>query len=66
MSASAKEPFSNEQLRLGPIEAIEVFTTTPPGDRPVAEALDTRTVPFEEIKDLIGRRPVDRAPIEPV
>jgi hypothetical protein len=64
--STMQEPAPVEQIRLGPIRTVKVFTPPVPADRPVAEALGTQSVPFDEIKHLISSKPLERAtPTEP-
>ena len=54
--------FPGEQIRPGPIKSCKVATTSPRADQPVAESVVIQTVPFDEIKHLISKKPLFRAP----
>ena len=59
-----REPFSVEELRLGPIKEVAVFTSLPPEGVPVTDALGHQSLPFDQIKDLVADKPLVRAPFE--
>ncbi len=57
-----REQFPYEQLRIGPITACHVQVTEAPSGQPVAVTAVIRELPFDQIKDLIGTKPLFRAP----
>ena len=57
-----RESFPYEQLRIGPITACHVQACEAPSGQPVTDTVDTRELPFDQIKDLIGTKPLLRAP----
>ena len=61
---NSEHPFSVEELRLGPIAAVEVFTGAAPLGVPLGETLDHRNLPFDQVRDLIADKPLVRAPFE--
>jgi hypothetical protein len=60
----AHETLATEGVRLGPIQTIEVRLAAPPEGRHIVESLGNDTVPFEQIRHLIARRPLS-APVRP-
>ncbi len=57
----ANDPASVEQIRLGPIKVVDVFTAPAPPRQRVTDALGNETVPFEQIRHLISDKPLGRA-----
>ncbi len=51
-----------EEIRLGPIKAVRVYTAPAPNEKEAADALGNQTVPFDEIKHLVADKPLARAP----
>ncbi len=58
--SAAPEPVPIDQIRIGPIRVVEMFTASPPAGRHVAEFLGTETVPFDMVRHLISRKPLSR------
>ncbi len=50
-----------ERLRMGPVKVIDVFTSAPPSQVTVTEALGNETVPFEQVRHLCSAKPLVRA-----
>ena len=61
---NSEQPFWVEELRLGPIAAVEIFTSAAPTGVTLGETLDHQSLPFEQIRDLIADKPLVRAPFE--
>ncbi len=58
--SAAPDPVPIDQICIGPIRVVDIFTASPPPDRPVAEFVGTETVPFDQIRHLISRKPLER------
>ena len=58
---SQQEPSPKDPLRHGPIRAVRVHAQPTPVNQTIVETHDHRCWPFEQIKHLIGERPLQRS-----
>ena len=58
--SAANDPVPVEQICIGPIKVVELYTASAPDDQPVAECVGTQDVPFDQVRHLVSSKPLAR------